>query len=62
MPGVKQVVTPNQVDEPLRVSADAPSTMLPSLLEALMKRGCSVTGVNVKEASLEEAFLRMVEE
>ena len=62
MPGVKQVAPPNQADEPLRVSVDAPSTMLPSILETLGRRGCSVTGVNVKEASLEEAFLRMVAE
>ena len=62
MPGVKRVAPPDQADEPLRVSVDTPSTMLPSLLDALAKRGCSVTGVNVKEASLEEAFLRMVAE
>jgi ABC-2 type transport system ATP-binding protein len=62
VPGVKQVVAPSQADEPLRVSVETPSTMLPSLLDSLAKRGCSVTGVNVKEASLEEAFLRMVAE
>jgi ABC-2 type transport system ATP-binding protein len=62
MPGVKQVAPPNQADEPLRVSVDTSSTMLPSLLEVLAKRGCSVTGVNVKETSLEEVFLRMVAE
>ena len=62
MPGVKQVAPPSQPDEPLKVSVDTPSTMLPSLLDALAKRGYSVTGVNVKEASLEEAFLRMVAE
>jgi ABC-2 type transport system ATP-binding protein len=62
VPGVRQVVPPREADEPLRVSVDTPSTTLPSLLEALARRGCSVTGVNVKEASLEEAFLRMVAE
>ena len=62
VPGVKQVVPPHEVDEPLRVSVDTPSTTLPPLLEALARRGYSVTGVNVKEASLEEVFLRMVAE
>jgi len=62
VPGVKQVVPPHEVGEPLRVSVDMRSTTLPSLLEALARRGCTVTGVTVKEASLEEAFLRMVAE
>jgi ABC-2 type transport system ATP-binding protein len=58
--GVNRVVAPEQPEEPLRVSVETPSSVLPVLLEVLARNGCSVRGVSVKGASLEDAFIRMV--
>lgn len=60
LPGVKQVIAPEQPDSPLKVMVATPSSALPVLLDALARNGCNVTGVNVKGASLEDAFIRMV--
>jgi ABC-2 type transport system ATP-binding protein len=56
--GVRGIYEP-QEDGAFRVSVEDPSVALPRLLDALLQKGLHVTNVNVKESSLEEAFLRL---
>ena len=56
--GVRGVYGPEE-DGAFRVSVEDPSVALPRLLDALLQKGLHVTNVNVKESSLEEAFLRL---
>jgi ABC-2 type transport system ATP-binding protein len=56
--GVIRIYGP-QEDGAFRVSVEDPSVALPRLLDALFMKGLHVTSVNVKESSLEEAFLRL---
>lgn len=60
--GVKKVTPPGQPEGPMTVLVDTPSSILPVLLDALARRGCAVTGVNVKVPSLEDVFIGMISE
>jgi len=51
-----------QEDGSFKISTDDPSEVLPELLHALFTRGLHVMSVNVKESSLEEAFLKLTSE
>jgi ABC-2 type transport system ATP-binding protein len=57
--GINAFHEPQEMDEFFRVSTDDPSAVLPRLLQALFANGQHVTTINVKESTLEEAFLRL---
>jgi ABC-2 type transport system ATP-binding protein len=59
IPGVNAFHAPQEKGESFKVSTDDPSAVLPLLVDALVRKGLHVVNVSVKEASLEEAFLRM---
>lgn len=60
--GINAFSEPQEEDGSFKISADDPSGVLPELLHALFTRGLHVTSVNVKESSLEEAFLKLTSE
>ena len=60
--GINAFSEPQEEDGSFKISADDPSGVLPELLHALFTRGLHVTMVNVKESSLEEAFLKLTSE
>jgi len=57
--GIDAFYEPQGQDEPFRVSADDPEAVLPRLLQMLFTKGLHLKTVNIKESSLEEAFLRL---
>jgi ABC-2 type transport system ATP-binding protein len=60
--GINAFSEPQEEDGSFKISADDPSGVLPELLHALFTRGLHVMSVNVKESSLEEAFLKLTSE
>jgi ABC-type multidrug transport system ATPase subunit len=60
--GINAFSEPQEEDGSFKISADDPSKVLPELLHTLFTRGLHVTSVNVKESSLEEAFLKLTSE
>lgn len=60
--GINAFSEPQEEDGSFKVSADDPSKVLPELLHTLFTRGLHVTTVNIKESSLEEAFLKLTSE
>jgi ABC-2 type transport system ATP-binding protein len=60
--GINAFSEPQEESGSFKISADDPSEVLPELLHTLFTRGLHVTTVNVKESSLEEAFLRLTSE
>lgn len=60
--GINAFSEPQEEDGSFKVSADDSSKVLPELLHTLFTRGLHVTTVNIKESSLEEAFLKLTSE
>ena len=57
--GIDSFHEPQEEEEFFKVSTDDPSAVLPKLLHVLFANGQHVTTVNVKESTLEEAFLKL---
>ena len=57
--GVHSVQAPQETGEPFRISTDAPSLILQSLMDVITKKGLHILNLGVKESTLEEAFLRL---
>jgi ABC-2 type transport system ATP-binding protein len=57
--GVHSVQAPKETGEPFRISTDAPSLILQSLMDVITKKSLHLLNLGVKESTLEEAFLRL---
>lgn len=60
IPEVNAFYGPQERGEAFKISTDNPSAVLPLFMNVLFKKGLHLVNVNVKESSLEEAFLRMI--
>ena len=57
--GINAFHEPQERGEFFKVSTDDPSAVLPKLLNMLFANGQHVTTINIKESTLEEAFLKL---
>jgi ABC-2 type transport system ATP-binding protein len=60
LPGVQRIIPPQQKDEPLKVFADNANLMLPRIIEVATKLGMRITEIGIKEPSLDDVFVQMV--
>lgn len=60
LPDIERVVCPSQQDEPLKVYSKDINTTLPRVLELIASRGLHITDLRIKEPSLDDVFIQMV--
>ncbi len=60
LPGVQRIIPPQQNDEPLKVYAEDANSTLPKIIDVATTLGLRITEIGIKEPSLDDVFVQMV--
>jgi ABC-2 type transport system ATP-binding protein len=59
--GIEKMILPQQKDEPLRVYSQNVEDALPNIIDLTISLGLHITDLRVKEPSLEDVFIQIVD-